>query len=108
MRKFLDLDWDATVRTPGPASRPMSADGLPLHGPAEAMDNVVVAAGHGMFGLTLRATAAVVADLELIMTAELHRHQRLRPGPRVRVARTAALTRLLSVPTSSPHTSLST
>ena len=42
----------------------MSADGLPLIGRPRSLSNVVVAGGHGMFGLTLApATARVVGDL---------------------------------------------
>jgi D-amino-acid dehydrogenase len=63
MRPFLDLDWTAQ-REPWSGSRPMSADGLPLIGRPRILSNVVVAGGHGMFGLTLApATARVVADL---------------------------------------------
>ena len=63
MRPFLDLDW----AVPGEAwagSRPVSADGLPLIGRPRTRSNVVVAGGHGMFGLTLApATARAVAEL---------------------------------------------
>jgi D-amino-acid dehydrogenase len=63
MRPFLDLEWTAQ-REPWSGPRPMSADGLPLIGRPRAFSNVVVAGGHGMFGLTLApATARVVADL---------------------------------------------
>ncbi len=63
MRPFLDLDWTAQ-REPWSGSRPLSADGLPLIGRPRTFSNVVVAGGHGMFGLTLApATARVVADL---------------------------------------------
>jgi D-amino-acid dehydrogenase len=63
MRPFLDLEWAAQC-DPWAGSRPMSADGLPLIGRPRAFSNVVVAGGHGMFGLTLApATARVVAEL---------------------------------------------
>jgi D-amino-acid dehydrogenase len=63
MCPFLDLDW-TEQREPWSGSRPMSADGLPLIGRPRTFSNVVVAGGHGMFGLTLApATARVVADL---------------------------------------------
>jgi D-amino-acid dehydrogenase len=63
MRPFLDLEWTAQ-REPWSGSRPMSADGLPLIGRPRMYSNVVVAGGHGMFGLTLApATARVVAEL---------------------------------------------
>ena len=46
--------------------RPMTADGLPLIGAAPALENVFVATGHGMLGVTLApATAALLAPLVL-------------------------------------------
>jgi D-amino-acid dehydrogenase len=46
--------------------RPMTADGLPLIGRAPALQNVFVATGHGMLGVTLApATAALLAPLVL-------------------------------------------
>ena len=66
MRKFLDLDWDERFDT-WAGSRPMSADGLPFMGRPKRWSNVVVGAGHGMFGLTL-APPSGVAISELIMT----------------------------------------
>jgi D-amino-acid dehydrogenase len=46
--------------------RPMTADGLPLIGRAPALQNVYVATGHGMLGVTLApATAALLAPLVL-------------------------------------------
>ena len=46
--------------------RPMTADGLPLIGRSPAVDNVFVATGHGMLGVTLApATAALLAPLVL-------------------------------------------
>jgi D-amino-acid dehydrogenase len=46
--------------------RPMTADGLPLIGRAPALQNVYVATGHGMLGVTLApATAALLAPLIL-------------------------------------------
>jgi D-amino-acid dehydrogenase len=46
--------------------RPMTADGLPLIGPAPALPNVYIATGHGMLGVTLApATAALLAPLVL-------------------------------------------
>jgi D-amino-acid dehydrogenase len=65
MRRFLDLDWDHRYDT-WAGSRPMSADGLPFMGRPKRWRNVVVAAGHGMFGLTL-APPSGVAISELIM-----------------------------------------
>jgi D-amino-acid dehydrogenase len=66
MRAFLDLDWDNRFDT-WAGSRPMSADGLPFMGRPNRWNNVVVCAGHGMFGLTL-APPSGVAIAELIMT----------------------------------------
>jgi D-amino-acid dehydrogenase len=46
--------------------RPMTADGLPLVGPAPALPNVFIATGHGMLGVTLApATAALLTPLVL-------------------------------------------
>jgi D-amino-acid dehydrogenase len=46
--------------------RPMTADGLPLIGRAPTLENVYVATGHGMLGVTLApATAAFLAPLVL-------------------------------------------
>lgn len=66
MRRFLDLEWDQVFDT-WAGSRPMSADGLPFMGRPKRWRNVVVGAGHGMFGLTL-APPSGVAISELIMT----------------------------------------
>jgi D-amino-acid dehydrogenase len=66
MREFLDLDWDEQFDT-WAGSRPMSADGLPFIGRPKRWKNVVVGAGHGMFGLTL-APPTGVAISELITT----------------------------------------
>ena len=52
MKPFLDLEWDQLFDT-WAGSRPMSADGLALHGATKRWRNVVIGAGHGMFGLTL-------------------------------------------------------
>lgn len=65
MRRFLDLDWEHRFDT-WAGSRPMSADGLPFLGRPRRWRNVVVGAGHGMFGLTL-APPSGVAISELIM-----------------------------------------
>ena len=66
MRAFLDLEWDQRFDT-WAGSRPMSADGLPFMGRPKRWRNVVLGAGHGMFGLTL-APPSGVAISELIMT----------------------------------------
>ena len=63
MQPFLDLDWESR-RDAWAGSRPMSADGLPLIGRTRRFANVVIAGGHGMYGLTLApATARAVAEL---------------------------------------------
>jgi D-amino-acid dehydrogenase len=63
LRRFIDLRWDERFDT-WAGSRPMSPDGLPYLGRPSKWKNVVVAAGHGMYGLSLAApTAQVVADL---------------------------------------------
>jgi D-amino-acid dehydrogenase len=44
--------------------RPMTPDGLPFIGPAPAFDNVYLAAGHGMLGVSMApATGKLVAEL---------------------------------------------
>ncbi len=63
MRRFLDVEWENNT-SPWAGLRPMSPDGLPLIGRTRRFDNLVLAGGHGMFGLTLGpATANVVAQL---------------------------------------------
>lgn len=63
MKPFVNLDWDSKFDT-WAGSRPITADGLPFLGRPRRWTNLVVAAGHGMFGLTLAPpTAAIVADL---------------------------------------------
>jgi D-amino-acid dehydrogenase len=62
-RRFLNLEWDQPTK-PWAGLRPMSPDGVPLIGRPKAFDNVVIAGGHGMYGLTLApATANVVSQL---------------------------------------------
>ena len=65
LRKYLDLEWDATFDT-WSGSRPMSPDGLPRMGRTRQFENLVVACGHGMFGLSL-TPASAVAISELII-----------------------------------------
>jgi D-amino-acid dehydrogenase len=44
--------------------RPMTPDGLPVVGPSPAMDNVMIAAGHNMLGLSMApGTGKLVAEL---------------------------------------------
>ncbi len=65
MRTFVDLDFDARFDT-WAGSRPMSPDGLPLLGRPKGHRNLVVAAGHGMFGLSLAPVSALAVS-ELIL-----------------------------------------
>jgi glycine/D-amino acid oxidase-like deaminating enzyme len=65
MRTFINLDYDAPFDT-WAGSRPMSPDGLPLLGRPDGYVNLVVAAGHGMYGLSL-APATALALTELIV-----------------------------------------
>ena len=65
LRKYLNLEWDAAFDT-WSGSRPMSPDGLPLMGRPREFDNLIVAAGHGMFGLSLTPSSAVALS-ELII-----------------------------------------
>ncbi len=65
LRKYLNLEWDAAFDT-WSGSRPMSPDGLPLMGRPKAFENLVVASGHGMFGLSLTPSSAVAIS-ELVM-----------------------------------------
>lgn len=63
MRKYVNLDWDARTGT-WAGSRPMTADGKPYIGRPHGWQNVIVATGHGMFGLSLApATGHVVSEL---------------------------------------------
>src|SRR5205814_10439825 len=66
MRALLDLEWGQLFDT-WADSRPMRADGLPFMGRPKRWRNVVVGAGHGMFGLTW-APPSGVAIAELVMT----------------------------------------
>ncbi len=71
MRKFLDLEWDKRSDT-WAGSRPMSPDGLPLIGRPKNWSNLVVAAGHGMWGLTLApSTGLAVSQLLLEGTSSV-------------------------------------
>ena len=67
MLTFLDLDLDLDAYfDPWSGSRPMTPDGLPLLGRPHGFENMVVAGGHGMFGLSL-APATALALSELII-----------------------------------------
>ncbi|MFM7686221.1 MAG: NAD(P)/FAD-dependent oxidoreductase [Actinomycetota bacterium] len=63
LRTFVELDFGVASDT-WAGGRPMSPDGLPLLGRPKDLSNVVMAGGHGMFGLSLApATALVVSEL---------------------------------------------
>ncbi len=65
MRRFINLDYSAPFDT-WAGGRPMSPDGLPLIGRPAQYENLVMAAGHGMYGLTLSPTTALAVS-ELIV-----------------------------------------
>lgn len=65
MRTFINLDFEAEFDT-WAGSRPMSPDGLPLLGRPHGHDNLLIAAGHGMYGLSL-APVTALALTELIV-----------------------------------------
>ena len=63
-RKYLRGWTVANVREEWTGMRPLTPDGLPIIGPAPTADNVVIAAGHAMLGVTLApATGEAVADI---------------------------------------------
>ena len=54
----------ANVQEEWTGLRPLTPDGLPVIGPAPAAENVVLATGHAMLGITLGpATGEAVADI---------------------------------------------
>ncbi|WP_324618100.1 NAD(P)/FAD-dependent oxidoreductase [Streptomyces sp. RTd22] len=58
-------DWGAPAGEAAPWAglRPMTPDGLPVIGRLDPLDNVYVASGHGMLGLTLApATAEIITE----------------------------------------------
>lgn len=65
MRQVIELDFDAHFDT-WAGSRPMSPDGLPLMGRPRDFSNLVLAAGHGMFGLSLTPVSAIALS-ELVL-----------------------------------------
>jgi D-amino-acid dehydrogenase len=65
MRTFIHLDFSAPFDT-WAGSRPMSPDGLPLLGRPKTHDNLVLASGHGMYGLSLAPVTALALS-ELII-----------------------------------------
>ncbi|CAB4898711.1 unannotated protein [freshwater metagenome] len=65
LRKYLNLEWDGSFDT-WSGSRPMSADGLPMMGRPRDFENLILATGHGMFGLSLTPASALALS-ELII-----------------------------------------
>lgn len=64
-------DWDGNVSEPWAGMRPVTSDSLPVIGKAGAFNNLYMAGGHGMLGVTLalatgtRITEALVSDRPL-------------------------------------------
>jgi glycine/D-amino acid oxidase-like deaminating enzyme len=64
--RFLPALADTPITSVRACARPLSADGRPLLGRAPGRDDVVVAAGHGPWGISLGpASGRLVADLVL-------------------------------------------
>jgi D-amino-acid dehydrogenase len=64
VRTYLDGWETTTVQETWTGMRPLTPDGLPVIGALPSVENVVVASGHAMLGVTLGpATGEVVADL---------------------------------------------
>jgi glycine/D-amino acid oxidase-like deaminating enzyme len=64
--RFVPALADTPIASVRACARPLSADGRPLLGHAPGRDDVVVAAGHGAWGISLGpASARLVADLVL-------------------------------------------
>jgi D-amino-acid dehydrogenase len=63
LKKYLHVDMSKAFNT-WSGGRPLTPDGLPIIGKPKSSKNLTVAAGHGMFGLTLApATGKAVAEL---------------------------------------------
>lgn len=63
-RAFLSLPEDLQVRETWRGLRPCTPDGLPMIGPAQPWENLTLATGHAMLGLTLAfATGQLVTDM---------------------------------------------
>ena len=58
MQPFFDLDWSKRSDT-WSGSRPMSPDGMPIIGRPKNWSNLIIGAGHGMYGLTLAPTTGL-------------------------------------------------
>jgi D-amino-acid dehydrogenase len=61
---YLDEPAGESVEETWAGWRPMTPDGLPVVGPSPAVDNVLIAAGHNMLGLSMApGTGRLVAEL---------------------------------------------
>lgn len=70
------IDWDVVTLRHWWGWRPMSYDGRPYIDRSPRLSNVVIAAGHGMLGLSMAtATGKLVSE---ILSAE-HPHLNLEP-----------------------------
>ncbi len=69
---YLQEPWAEPVLESWWGWRPMTADSVPFIGPVPALDNVFVAAGHGMLGVSMSpATGKLVAELVTGQTPHL-------------------------------------
>lgn len=63
-REYIELDKKLEVKESWAGLRPVTPDGIPVIGPSPHHDNVIVATGHAMLGLTLApGTGQLVAEL---------------------------------------------
>ena len=61
---YLSMDLDPSRGEVWCGMRPLSPDGLPMVGPTDSMENLIVATGHSMTGVTLGpATGKLVAQI---------------------------------------------
>ena len=62
--QYLSIDLNSDSGEVWCGMRPLSPDGLPMVGPTDSMENLIVASGHSMTGVTLGpATGKLVAQL---------------------------------------------
>jgi glycine/D-amino acid oxidase-like deaminating enzyme len=70
--RYVPARASARVHATRACARPLSADGLPLLGPVAGVEGLVLATGHGPWGVTLGpASARLVADGLLGRPAEI-------------------------------------
>lgn len=63
-REFVSLPQEPRILETWRGLRPCTPDGIPIIGPAKGWNNLTIAAGHAMLGLTMSlATGELVADL---------------------------------------------